>query len=757
VSDWGGSGVAAVADPVAAPAGAGSDWGGVRGAMGHKMGHVTTPFVDPRKKPAFDTSAQDATIVNEGVKNAQTVGGALGTFNRGLKANKAFLGEGFSPGHIDLGAGLQGAGRALWGNPQPGEEASNDVKTAAAISKIFHGLHIPDNSFTHGVYETGMDPFNLLSVPVSKGRTLMGMATDAAEGHGFNAAVQAGGAISKLPGGKAVTDTIAKAHDLLGVHSAAKRELARLHGAQWIDKYAEYRARLMQMGGKPDPALEAQAAKESAMVAPAAPKPKPPGNVPANVDPETGEYAPGVLGPATVDVNRILKKPATEARLTPAGTLPAGRVVDQPPFIPKGKTGRFAPQVGFGPKPKPKMSPSQAKAFYADVAAKKAAEAAKVAKPAFSPEDEKIFGLMTDPAHGGGGGKNALMDLASVPSDFLTGGMFIQPAGHIANISGLGAMSDLSAVGKAFGTGTKDNAKKLLGAVTGQRLGGGEDAASIAARHAGAQRGGAISTHVNERVNPLDSSLSGASSLALKVPVVGQALSLVPKAVRGLYRASGDILWKFDDEVKANRFQNLVDSGMEPNRAGLRVGGELVDYENKSPAARALRPVAPFSTWRTKAPLAVARNAVENPGKISAMNRLAPAAMGGTQGTDASSGQPYKSSLPGAEFNGLASSLPGAAKYATGTLGAIPSVGLDLAGALYAMQHARDNKRGRADEKKMRTFATYGQEPGTFLLNELPGLSQALQYGPGGMFNKGHAPSTINDLLSLLRVRPGTP
>jgi hypothetical protein len=147
---------------------------------------------------------------------------------------------------------------------------------------------------------------------------------------------------------------------------------------------------------------------------------------------------------------------------------------------------------------------------------------------------------------------------------------------------------------------------------------------------------------------------------------------------------------------------------------------------------------------------------VENPGKTSALSNVVPAAMGGSQGQDADSGKPYISSLPGAEFNGLTSGLKGAGKYALGTEGVVPKIGMDTVGWLESLG-LPNTPRGRSEAKKLRTQATYGKEAPEFLANELPLISQALQYGSGGMFNKGQAPSTINDLLSLLRVRPGTP
>jgi hypothetical protein len=296
-----------------------------------------------------------------------------------------------------------------------------------------------------------------------------------------------------------------------------------------------------------------------------------------------------------------------------------------------------------------------------------------------------------------------------------------------------------------------DNAKRVAGALTRGKIGGAETAEQIAARHAAAQRGGAIASHATERDNPLTAGFDAAAQGAAKVPVIGKALAMIPKAASGLYKASGDVLWKFDDEVKAQRFQHLVDGGMDPNRAGLRVGGELVDYENKSPIAKGVRPVAPFSTWRTKAPLAVARSMVENPGKASALNALFPAVTGGSQGTSPDTGNPYTSHLPTAEFNGATSSSAGALKYIGGGLGTGARLGADALGVVEGAG-LPDTRWGENTKKTLRTQGTYGKEPVDYFLNSLPIYQQYLQATGQGLFQKGNAPSLQDLLLSQLLI-----
>ena len=337
-----------------------------------------------------------------------------------------------------------------------------------------------------------------------------------------------------------------------------------------------------------------------------------------------------------------------------------------------------------------------------------------------------------------------LTQVGRVPADVLTAGLFAVPFGHTANIGALSALADPLAGAIALGRGTVNNAAWLARK--------GETDAAREARLADAARHGAVGSHRTEEDNILTGALGKAATALSGAGPAGQALALIPKGLRALYRASGKTLWKFDDEVKAQRYQHLVDGGMDPDMAGLRVGGELVDYENKSPVARNIRPLAPFSTWRTKAPLAVARNAFENPGRVSFLSSAVPAAFGGKQGTSPE-GKTYTSSLPMAEFNQLTSN-PFA--YAGTSAGPMPRVVQDIGNIIANKGIPPDTPRGRALMREM-FKATYGIDPGTFLLNESPVVGQALQMIGKGMFNDDVAPPTQDDLLSLLRVRAVNP
>jgi hypothetical protein len=519
------------------------------------------------------------------------------------------------------------AGRGYLSTLMHGESPAQYQQDSA---KAYHDIGIGEggdvgdrvmHALAKAALDTGVNPLSLLGMPI-KGMTTGQRITQAIEEHGLPAALKAGQAIGRVPGGGAVVDQAAKLHNFLGVHSAAKRALAAKYGPQWVQRYATARARNM--------------AEEANDVRTAAGQPTMPYATPQN----------------TRNIKRLLNKDTKR-------------------------------QLAASP----------------------------------------------------------LTKLGNTQADILTAGMFAQPVSHMANISFLGGLVDPGAVGSALVRGTVNNAKKLVGK--------GETDAAREARLTGQMQHGAVGLHP-ERENPLDTGLERVANAAQQVPRIGQALSLVPKALRGLYRASGDTLWKFDDEVKAQRWQHLVDAGVHPDVAGLRVGAELVDYGNKSPIAKNLRPVAPFATWRTKAPLSVIRNAIENPGKTQAISSIFPAAVGGKQDVN---GKPYVSSLPGAEANELTSGTSGALKYGASSLGPWPRVVQDAIGVALS-QNLPNDRRGRAKAKELRTQATYGQEPGTFLLNELPLVGQIMQTSKQGMFNHGKAPPPLQDALSLLRYRP---
>lgn len=546
----------------------------------------------------------------------------------------------------------------------------------------------PASNVLQALSDVAVNPVNLLSLPFG-GRTLAARLGEQVESHAFPAVVKAADAASasklgQTPVGQKVAQTVAGAHDFLGVHSPAKRELARTAGPGWLDEYARLRAKNMQ------PPVDAAPAPAPKAGTPPAP---PVTQLSGNWQPARPEQ----FGPAVSTGGGAFN----DSR----GSGLGGTYWKNPPI----------------PKTVPKMTPDQTRAFLDAQVAKPT-----LPEPAAGPDpDQRILDLM-----------NAKPKLpvtvapgVNGPSDFMKGGLFWNPFGHGANVGALASIVDPGALSGALMRGTVDNAKNIAGKLTGGRIGGAETAEQIATRQAPATAGGAIGSHQTERVNPFGEMVS-------KLPIAGKVLG-------GLYDASGNTLWKFENEVRNQRFNNLVAGGMSPERAGLRVATELVDYEHPSPFAQTIAPVVPFKTWRTKAPLATMRGALENPARTQYMSSVLPGMFGGTQMDG--EGQNYTSSLPQSELAGLLDGPAGAGKYVMGSGGPIPKVALDLLAAAAA------GKKSPDAQKKARTLFTSGVEPGTYLANQAPLLGSALQYSSGGMFNRGETPSAMDDLLSLLR------
>ncbi len=119
-----------------------------------------------------------------------------------------------------------------------------------------------------------------------------------------------------------------------------------------------------------------------------------------------------------------------------------------------------------------------------------------------------------------------------------------------------------------------------------------------------------------------------------------------------IYKTSSHILWSFDDAAKAQRFEKLR-TGFQANgmkesdaayKAANQVGAELIDYSNRSPFTQALSYIAPFATYRSKLPGAIARTAVRHPERIAIAGRVSPELVGDEQ--DAPNGLAGKNYLP---------------------------------------------------------------------------------------------------------------
>lgn len=226
------------------------------------------------------------------------------------------------------------------------------------------------------------------------------------------------------------------------------------------------------------------------------------------------------------------------------------------------------------------------------------------------------------------------------------------------------------------------------------------------------------------------------------------------------YGFAGDQLWKFDDAAKAVAYRRnaarFAEDGLPQDTANAlaahEVNASLVDYNTRSALADALAYVAPFSTWRTKMPMAVARGVIKSPGVAAAMNRASPASMGGEG--QLPSGQIEKSSLPGAEFSNLVqdvSSIPGAIggkplslDYATGSLGWWPRI----AGNVIASGVTHGNEPYPL---------TYGHTNTAYLKSQIPFVGPAGQFSGQGLFPQTPQQALMQSLTGFYSANPSKP
>ena len=90
-----------------------------------------------------------------------------------------------------------------------------------------------------------------------------------------------------------------------------------------------------------------------------------------------------------------------------------------------------------------------------------------------------------------------------------------------------------------------------------------------------------------------------------------------------LARGTNKLTWAIDDAAKQAVLKRKLARGMDPNAAAAETLREMVDYRHRSKATEALGLVAPFATFRSRIPAAVASSASRNPGRLLALDRAA--------------------------------------------------------------------------------------------------------------------------------------
>ena len=281
--------------------------------------------------------------------------------------------------------------------------------------------------------------------------------------------------------------------------------------------------------------------------------------------------------------------------------------------------------------------------------------------------------------------------------------LFLSPTPHVKNIGVMDFLANPAVIPKAmykharmgFGFASPGTKARVLGDAIGEGAAGGKNIEQ-----------------------------SGLTNLLDRGGILGKALSHI-------YKATGKILWSWDDASKAalqdfakHRFPN------DPLRASSLVRRLLIDYAHSSPAQEMMRLIFPFSTWRTSMPKAVAEAVLTHPEYAIAADRVTHGAAAGAPFTGPD-GKQYQSSNPLAEAGEIVP--PTTAKYGESALSLTAKLAIDAAVA--AHQRA------------------YGQTPHVpyspkSLIQQTPVLGQALEYS-------GHSPYGDTAQQGLLYLLSG--
>jgi hypothetical protein len=127
---------------------------------------------------------------------------------------------------------------------------------------------------------------------------------------------------------------------------------------------------------------------------------------------------------------------------------------------------------------------------------------------------------------------------------------------------------------------------------------------------------GGVVTPFEDRANPIADTLS-------KIP------GRVGKVIGGASQKANRLTWAIDDAAKQavflRKYKRLKDAGMEHDaardKAAAQTLREMVDYRHSSDFTNAAKNVAPFATFRSKIPAAVASSIARNPQRLLTTDR----------------------------------------------------------------------------------------------------------------------------------------
>lgn len=372
------------------------------------------------------------------------------------------------------------------------------------------------------------------------------------------------------------------------------------------------------------------------------------------------------------------------------------------------------------------------------------------------PEHVKEFFNKTVVGDRGFNPLNRAADFGKAAIDLQKGSIFWNPTRHMGNIGFLSVLHDIGATPGVI----KEYAKTAAMNPT-QRFEHFAPEIANGVVQVGGDRSSAFVSFLQK--------LGGGPQTDAKWSSILRNAAGAPFRIAGnWYSFAGDQLWKFDDAAKAVAFRrntqrfmaDAVPRDTAEALAAHEVNASLVDYNTRSALADALSYVAPFSTWRTKMPMAVARGVIKSPGVAAAMYRASPASFGGEG--QLPSGKVEKSSLPGAEFSNVVQdigSIPGAIgglmtgtesqhplslDYPIGTLGWWPRI----AGNLIAAGTTKGNEPYPF---------TYGHTNKAYLKSQIPFVGPAGQFTGQGLFPQSPQQALMQSLTGYYAANPAPP
>lgn len=614
------------------------------------------------------------------------------------------------------------------------------------------------------------DPMTLASIPFPalKGRTLAGALSHEVETRGFAGAVKAADKLKPVAArvSPRIPNAVTSAHNFLGVDSQAKRDLARQFGPGWKDQYAKLYALRNQQAAQ----THELARRLNALIEPTFQgAPEHQTQLLKAIDTADKLYDQGRLAEAEKSIADLppevqalyhARRSATDARAYLSGdeglrSLLAGRG-----YKPQASLGEFAGEKPRGmqtvgqfrqyyaarkPAPKPGGAPERTVSNLSDFNPNLLSREGEVAimDPKEALEAEKRANLntaravaahdafnklMADEPHGPARLMGPAQDMFSrtLQAENEPGGLLHDitdldraivlgygPGRHMGNITQLGMVNaPLTTMRTILETGAR-GARKALTL--------GKMAETPEARYA--------------RYKPSIAAGSVNVEAGRESPVLNLIGKLGPpgQAVKRVSNLGSNALWDYENELAHKMTQAKIRNGMSPEMAGLETREELVDYGNRAPITDKLSTVVPFATWRTKAPLAVARGLTRRPGSVSEMSRLLPGSMGQNQNGQTTS-LPYGEALE-------AATDPIA--YGRGSLGTAARGILDLPLNAAVAHQLRTDPVAKA---RMTDWLTYG-EPFTpykdrggwhagYAGESLPFVSNALGLSGGNYFER---------------------